>query len=317
MRTPTRSAVIDSPTRRPTPGSGLPDDRDDRRRHEHGDRHHQRDGASVHADDPVDGPPDGTTSGGRRLRPSGSITAGAAGTTILLGAGAFTATVTGYNSVGTSVVTASFTCSLQPTTQDLLVDSSRGRARGHHHGDHRAERPDQYRRHPGRHRRGHRGGQGKPDGTVASTYTGKTVTVDVKGGKTKSASLPAALTMGAYSVSAGFTPTDETSPRPTAQRLRWSRPTVRPACPRSTDPRGPDRGPRQGGVGVRHPARRPGEVRAQARRGEDPHQDGHAQQARRGARVFNNIRKSAAYTVVAGYKGSATLKRSNDRFKFV
>ena len=33
--------------------------------------------------------------------------------------------------------------------------------------------------------------------------------------------------------------------------------------------------------------------------------------------VFNNIRKSAAYTVVARYKGSATLKRSNDRFKFV
>ena len=55
--------------------------------------------------------------------PSGSITAGAAGTTILLGAGAFTATVTGYNSVGASVISGTFTCSLQPTTQDLLVDT--------------------------------------------------------------------------------------------------------------------------------------------------------------------------------------------------
>ena len=33
--------------------------------------------------------------------------------------------------------------------------------------------------------------------------------------------------------------------------------------------------------------------------------------------VFNNIRKSATYTVVARYQGSATLKRSNDRFRFV
>ena len=56
--------------------------------------------------------------------PSGSITAGAAGTTILLGAGNFAATVTGYNSAGTALAPAyTFTCSLQPTTQNLLVDS--------------------------------------------------------------------------------------------------------------------------------------------------------------------------------------------------
>ena len=129
------------------------------------------------------GSPDGTTLVVVGSGPSGSITAGAAGTTILLGAGAFTATVTGYNSVGTSVVTASFTCSLQPTTQDLLVDSVAVVPVATTTAITVQNAPIQYGDTPNVTAEVTAAGKGKPDGTVAFTYAGKTVTVDVKGGR--------------------------------------------------------------------------------------------------------------------------------------
>ena len=217
------------------------------------------------------------------------------------------------------MVTASFTCSLQPTTQDLLVDSVAVVPAATTTAITVQNAPIQYGDTPNVTAEVTAPGKGKPDGTVAFTYAGKTVTVDVKGGKTKSTSLPAALTMGANSVSAVFTPTDKNlATTQTTQAftvVKADSTTSVSAVYRTRE--GPDRGPRQGGVGVRDPRRRPGEVRAQARRGEDPHQDGPLNKFDVARGVFNNIRKSAAYTVVARYQGSATLKRSNDRFKFV
>ena len=139
--------------------------------------------------------------------PSGSITAGSTGTTILLGAGAFAATVTGYNSVGTSVVSATFTCALQPTTQDLLVDTvavvpapttiALTVPSSAEYGEAPTVTATV----------ATNGSNAKAAGKVTFTFEGKSVTVDVKGGKAKASLAPAAA-LGSRSVTATFDPTD-------------------------------------------------------------------------------------------------------------
>ena len=149
----------------------------------------------------------GTTTTVVGTGPSGSITGGAAGTSILLGAGDFTAAITGYNAADggrprvqlhlhppgranllvdtVSVVKAPTTVTLtvleppveygeQATVTALVASSASNK---------------------------------KPDGTVEFTFGGTTIKVEVKGGKA-TAIFPPALDLGMQQVTAVFTPTD-------------------------------------------------------------------------------------------------------------
>ena len=149
---------------------------------------------------------DGTTVTVVGSGPSGSITGGAAGTSIVIQAGDFTANITGRNASGV-VNTYVLTCTPQllqnltvntvsvvkaPTTITLTV----------------LEPPVEY---------GEQAtvtavvassaGKKKPDGTVEFTFDGTTIKAEVKGGKA-TAIFPPALDLGMQQVTAVFTPTD-------------------------------------------------------------------------------------------------------------
>ena len=138
---------------------------------------------------------------------SGSITAGPVGSTIALTAGDFSGTMTGYD--GASVIAvAAFDCDLQPS-QNTLVDAVTVVAVPTTTTVTVQGTPIEYGDTPNVTASvSVSGSNAKPAGTIAFTYGGKTVTVDVNGGKAKSTNLAQALKMGANTVTAVFTPTD-------------------------------------------------------------------------------------------------------------
>jgi hypothetical protein len=248
----------------------------------------------------------------------GSITAGAVGSSILLGAGNFTAKLTGRDTASNIVVPeTTFTCSLTPPTgQNLLVDTvnvvqtsttTQVEVAGpvEYGGAVTASAEVSQ-----------SGSSAKPSGSVAFTYAGKTVTVAVKGGKAKT-DLPPANTMGTNHVTAVFTPTDkDKSPSQAVAAftvVRGSTTTTASAAIREARHRlvGKALVESVNGTDV------VGQVKFTLKR------DGTkirtaivALNAKdKAKKVFANIRKPGTYLVVAKYLGSDTLQRSKGRVK--
>jgi hypothetical protein len=248
----------------------------------------------------------------------GSITGGAVGSSILLGAGNFNAKLTGRDSAGNVVVPeTTFTCSLTPPTgQNLLVDTVNvvqttttttltvdGPVEYGGVTTARAEVTQA-------------GSNAKPSGSVAFTYAGKTVTVVVKGGKAQT-DLPAALTMGANQVTAVFTPTDKDKlPSQTTAAFTVVRgPTTTTASAAIRETR--HRLVGKALVVSENETDVAGKVKFTLKRNGTKIRsaivDLNAKD--KAKKVFANISKPGTYVVVAKYLGSDTLKRSKGRVK--
>jgi hypothetical protein len=250
----------------------------------------------------------------------GTITGGAVGSSILLGASSFNATLTPRDTAGNVVAipgTTTFTCTLNPPTgQNLLVDTVNvvqtsttttltvdGPVEYGGVTTARAEVTQA-------------GSNAKPSGSVAFTYAGKTVTVVVKGGKAQT-DLPAALTMGANQVTAVFTPTDKDKlPSQTTAAftvVRGTTTTIASAAIREARHRlvGKALVTSENATDVA------GKVKFTLKR------DGTKIRSAivdlnakdKAKKVFANISKSGTYLVVAKYLGSDTLKRSKGKVK--
>jgi Bacterial Ig-like domain (group 3) len=250
----------------------------------------------------------------------GTITGGAVGSSILLGAASFTATLTPKDAAGNVVVipgTTTFTCTLNPPTgQNLLVDTVNVVQTTTtttltvdspvEYGGVVTARADVTQG----------GSNAKPSGSVAFTYAGKTVTVAVKGGKAQTDLAPA-LTMGANQVTAVFTPTDkDKSPSQTTAAftvVRGTTTTTASAAVREARHRlvGKALVTSENATDVA------GKVKLTLKRNGTKIRsaivDLNAKD--KAKKVFANIRKPGTYLVVAKYLGSDTLKRSTGRVK--
>jgi len=249
--------------------------------------------------------------------PSGSITGGAAGNSILLGAGDFTAAITGYNSVGVAVGPAyNFACTLQ-AGQNLLVDTVSVVKAPTTVSLTVLEPPVEY------------GEQAtvtalvassasnkKPAGTVEFTFGGTTIKVEVKGGKA-TAIFPPALNLGMQQVTAVFTPTDPNLAPSTATKnfrvVRDQTTTEATAVYRALR----DRLVAKAKVFAEHGTEVTGSFRFVLKRNGVKIRTATKLLNRfdRAKKVFRNVDKTGRYTVVAHYLGSDTLKRSIDRAK--
>lgn len=252
--------------------------------------------------------------------PGGSITAGAVGSTILIGAGGFTATLNGYDTAGTKILgPVVFTCALTPSTgQNLLVDSV-SVVQTPTTTTLTVTSPVEYGAPVSANVTVSREGtNAKPAGTVAFTYAGTTVTVVVKGGKA-SAELPAALTMGANQVTAVFTPTDKTVAPSSATAaftvVRGSTTTTASAVHREAS----DRLVGKALVEAVHGTEVAGQVKFVLKRNGTKIRTAIValNVKDKAKKVFKNISKAGTYVVVAKYLGSPTLKRSKDRAKVI
>jgi hypothetical protein len=251
--------------------------------------------------------------------PGGTITAKAVGTTILIGAGNFTATLTPKDTAGNTVApgVTTFTCALTPATgQNLLVDSVTA-VQTTTTTTLTVDAPVGYGSMPvARAEVTQSGSSSKPSGSVAFTYGGKTVTVAVKGGKAR-ADLPQALTMGPNHVTAVFTPTDKTkAPSQATTAFTVVRgPTTTTASMTYRDTRfrlvGTALVVAEFGTDVA------GSVKFTLKRnGTKLRTATVALTSRDKARtVFANVRKAGTYLIVAKYLGSPTLKRSTSQVK--
>jgi hypothetical protein len=250
----------------------------------------------------------------------GTITGGAVGSSILLGAASFTATLTPKDTAGNVIAipgTTKFTCALNPPTgQNLLVDTVNvvqttttttltvdspvaygGVATA------RAEVTQA-------------GSSAKPSGSIAFTYAGKTVTVAVKGGKAQTDLAPA-LTMGANQVTAVFTPTDkDKSPSQTTAAFTVVRGTT------TTTASAAIREARHRLVGKalvvsENATDVAGKVKFTLKRNGTKIRSGivDLNAKDKAKKVFANISKPGTYVVVAKYLGSDTLKRSKGKVK--
>lgn len=255
----------------------------------------------------------GTTLALTGTGPSGNLVAGPVGTVYELGAGSFTAHMTGYNDAGTSIGTYEFQCLLQagqnlhvdtvtvtkaPTTTTITLPATA------QYGEQVSATADVT------------SGSGKPAGSVVFSFGGKTVKADVKGGKAK-AILPAALTMGVQAVTATFTPTDATLAASATSRnltvVRAQTTSATTVVYRAARHRLVAKDKVASAFGtpvtgkVRFVLKRDG-VRIRAAL-VSVNEFGAAK------KVFKRISKPGLYTVVARYLGSPTLKRSVDRVK--
>jgi hypothetical protein len=248
----------------------------------------------------------------------GSITGGAVGSSILLGAGNFTAKLTGRDSANNVVLPeTTFTCSLTPSTgQNLLVDTvnvvqttttTTVAVAG----------PVEYGAVPTASAEvTQAGSSAKPSGSVAFTYGGKTVTVVVKGGKAKT-DLPPANTMGANQVTAVFTPSDkDKSPSQAVASftvVRGTTTTIASAAIREARHRLVGKAL----VSSANATDVAGKVKFTLKRNGTKIRsaivDLNAKD--KAKKVFANIGKPGTYLVVAKYLGSDTLKRSKGRVK--
>ena len=250
----------------------------------------------------------------------GTITGGAVGSSILLGAASFTATLTPSDTAGNVVAipgTTTFTCALNPPTgQNLLVDTVNV-VQTTTTTTLTVDSPVEYGGvATARAEVTQAGSNAKPSGSVAFTYAGKTVTVAVKGGKAQT-DLPAALTMGANQVTAVFTPTDkDKSPSQTTAAFTVVRGTT------TTTASAAVREARHRLVGKalvvsENATDVAGKVKFTLKRNGTKIRsaivDLNAKD--KAKKVFANIRKPGTYLVVAKYLGSDTLKRSKGRVK--
>ena len=248
--------------------------------------------------------------------PSGSITGGAAGTTIQLGAGNFTASITGGTATGPQ--TFGFICTLQgapnppvdtvsvvpaPTTITLTV----------------LEPPVEYGEQPTVTALvGSSVGKPKPDGTVEFTFDGTTIKVEVKGGKA-TAIFPPALDLGLQQVTAVFKPTNPNLASSTATRafrvVRDQTTTEATANYRALR----DRLVAKAKVFAEHGTEVSGSVKFVLKRNGVKIRSSIKllNDLDKAKKVFRNVDRPGRYAVVARYLGSDTLKRSVDRAKLV
>jgi hypothetical protein len=247
--------------------------------------------------------------------PSGNITGGAVGTTILIGAAGFDVTLKGYTDAGVLLTTQTVTCALQ-SGQATLVDSV-SVVQTSTTTTLTVDGPVEYGGVTTARAEVTQGGSNaKPSGSVAFTYAGKTVTVVVKGGKAQT-DLPAALTMGANQVTAVFTPTDkDKSPSQTTAAFTVVRGTT------TTTASAAIREARHRLVGKalvtsENTTDVAGKVKFTLKRNGTKIRsavvDLNAKD--KAKKVFANIRKPGTYLVVAKYLGSDTLKRSKGKVK--
>lgn len=262
-------------------------------------------------------PADGTVMHVIGTGAGGSITGGAVGSSILLGAGNFTAKLTGRDTAANVVLPeTTFTCTLTPAGQDLLVDTvnvvqtttttTLTVGSPVEYGGVATAKAEVTQA----------GSNAKPSGSVAFTYAGKTVTVAVKGGKAQT-DLPPALTMGANQVTAVFTPTDkDKSPSQTTAAftvVRGSTTTTASAAVREARHRlvGKALVTSENATDVA------GKVKFTLKRNGTKIRsaivDLNAKD--KAKKVFANVSKPGTYLVVAKYLGSDTLKRSKGRVK--
>jgi hypothetical protein len=249
----------------------------------------------------------------------GTITGGAVGSSILLGAGNFTATLTPRDTAGNVAVPGpiTFACALTPPTgQNLLVDTVNV-VRTTTTTALTVDGPVEYGGLPTANVAvTQAGSKVKPSGSVAIIYAGKTVTVTLKAGKAKT-KLPQALTMGTNQVTAVFTPTDkDKSPSQATASFSVVRgPTTTIASVTFRDAR--HRLVGKALVTSKNATDVAGKVRFTVKRDGTKIRtavvDLNAKD--RARKVFANIRKAGTYLVVAKYLGSSTLKRSTGRVK--
>jgi hypothetical protein len=250
----------------------------------------------------------------------GSITGGAVGSSILLGAGNFTATLTPKDTAGNVVEVpgvTKFTCELTPATgQDLLVDTV-SVVQTTTTTTLTVGSPVEY---------GgvvtasaevtQAGSNAKPSGSIAFTYAGKTVTVAVKGGKAQT-DLPPALTMGANQVTAVFTPTDkDKSPSQTSAAftvVRGATTTTASAAIREARHRLVGKALVVSGNATDVAGKVKFTLKRNGTKIRSAIVDLNAKD--KAKKVFANISKPGTYLVVAKYLGSDTLKRSKGRVK--
>lgn len=248
--------------------------------------------------------------------PGGSITAGAAGSTITLGAGDFSIVLTAYRDDVAYPKTETVTCALQ-AGQNLTIDTVLVQAPTTTTLE--ATSPTEY---------GATvsatatvataGTNAKPAGKVAFTYAGKTVTVDVNGGKAK-ADLGPAVAMGSNSVSAVFTPADPAQAASQATDAftvtRGSTTTTASTVYRAAK----DRIVGKALVEAVHGTEVAGKVKMKLKRNGTLIRTATVtlNAKDKTKKVFKNIRKPGTYVVVAKYLGSPTLKRSKDTAKVV
>ena len=262
-------------------------------------------------------PPDGTVMNVVGTGSSGNITGGPVGTTISLGAGNFTATLQGYNSVGPVGSAYTFTCTLQPS-QNLLVDSV-SVVKTPTTTTLTVATPVEYGAAPEAQAAvATEGSNVKPSGTVEFTFDGKSVKVDVKGGKAK-ATLAPALTIGPRTVTATFTPTDATKAVSQASKsinvVKGGTTTTAAAVYRDAR----NRLVGKALVEAVNATEVAGDVKFVLKRNGVKIRTAIVElnDFDKAKKVFKRIRKAGTYKVVARYKGSSTLKRSVDRVELV
>jgi hypothetical protein len=262
-------------------------------------------------------PPDGTAMSVVGTGSSGDITGGPVGTTITLGAGNFTATLQGYNSIGPVGSPYTFTCTLQ-ASQNLLVDSV-SVVKTPTTTTLTVTTPVEYGASPEASATVETTGTNvKPSGTVEFTFDGTSVKVDVKGGKAK-ATLAPALTKGPRVVTATFTPADPTKAVSQASQainvVKGSTTTTATAVYRDARNRLVGKALVEAVNGtevagkVKFVLKRNGNKIRTALVELNDHD--------KAKKVFKRIRKAGTYKLIARYKGSSTLKRSVDRVKLV
>jgi hypothetical protein len=263
-------------------------------------------------------PPDGTTMHVIGTGPSGSITAGAVGSKILLGAGNFTATFTGYSSVGTPFPPYTFTCTLQPS-QDLLVDTVNVVPAATATTLTVQNSPVPFGARPVVLAEVETPGLNTPpSGTVEFTFQGASVKVAVKGGKAKATLAPVQKMTGEV-VTATFTPASASrAPSQASQGVKVVRDDTTTTAKGVYRP-GTHRFVAKAHVEAKHGTDASGNVRFVLRR------DGVRIRTRvvplnandSARKVFRHVGHGHTYRLVARYLGSDTLRRSVDRVKVV
>jgi hypothetical protein len=248
---------------------------------------------------------------------AGTITAGAVGSTIVINAGDFSVSLAGYNASGGPVTTGTANC-LQQGSQPVLIDSV-AVVKAPTTITLAVTSPVEYGAGPEASAEvAATGSNAKPAGTVEFTFAGKTVKVQVKGGKAK-ATLSPALTKGPALVSAKFTPTDPQLAVSEASKAiyvaKGSTTTTASAVYRDAR----DRLVGRALVEAVHGTEVAGQVRFVLKRDDVKIRTALVElnDFDKAKKVFKNISKAGTYRVVARYLGSATLKRSVDRVKLV
>jgi hypothetical protein len=248
--------------------------------------------------------------------PGGNIQAGAAGTTIELGAGNFSIHLVGYDANGVFKGQDTWTCTLQPA-QALHVDTvlvqaptttTLSVATPVEYGDSANVTATV----------SATGSTTKPNGTIELAFGGKAVKATVKNGKAK-ATLPPALAMGVQPVTATFTTTDAGLAGSTGSTnvtvVRGQTTTDASAVYRAAR----HRLVAKATVAAVHGTAVDGQVKLVLKRNGTKVDSAKVtlNQHDKAKHVFHGVTKSGTYTVVARYLGSTTLRRSVDRVKLV